>query len=135
MNFIIENLAVGNYQDALQPAPDIDALLCVAQEHDVYGTPLCYHKVPIIDMQPIPAGQLAEAVAWIKTTITGHKLLVFCNAGIGRSPSVVIAYLCCVLGYGFGNAVEYVATKKPYISILPDLITTIEETKKHFKKT
>ncbi len=43
---------------------------------------------------------------------------------------MVVAYLCSVMGYSFGEAVEYVATRKPYMSILPDLIKSIEEVKK-----
>ena len=39
------------------------------------------------------------------------------------------AFLRCVMGYSFGDAVEHVATRKPYMSILPNLITTIEETR------
>jgi hypothetical protein len=41
----------------------------------------------------------------------------------------VIGYLCCVLGYGFGEAVEFVARRKADISTLPNLIKTIEEAK------
>ncbi len=77
-------------------------------------------------MQPIPEAQLQAAVEWIKVHINTHKIMVFCNAGIGRSPSVVVGYLCCVLGYGFGEAVELVAKKRPYMSTLPNLIKTIE---------
>lgn len=55
--------------------------------------------------------------------------MVFCNAGVGRSPSAVIGFFCSVLGYGFGEAVEFVARKKSDISILPNLIKTIEATK------
>lgn len=133
MNFILENLAIGNYQDALEPPSDINALLCVAQELDIYEATLLYYKVPIVDMQPIPTDQLKESVEWIRSNISSHKIMVFCNAGVGRSPSVVIAYLCCVLGYSFGNAVEYVAIRKPYMSTLPNLIRSIEETRKQFE--
>jgi hypothetical protein len=38
MDFILDNLAIGNYQEALAPASDITALLCVAKEHDIYDT-------------------------------------------------------------------------------------------------
>lgn len=123
----MENLAIGNYQDALKPSFDINALLCVAQELDINETTLLYYKVPMVDMQPIPTELLREAVEWIRDNLSDNTILVFCNAGVGRSPSVVIAYLCCVLGYSFGNAVEYVANKKPYMSILPNLIKSIEE--------
>ncbi len=132
MKFILDHLAIGSYQDALRPAPDITALLNVAEEKDL-KTSLLYHKIPIIDMQPIPSGQMLEAVKWIQKYIGKHKIMVFCNAGIGRSPSVVIGYLCCFLNYGFGQAIEYVAKKKSDISILPNLIKTIEETKRLLK--
>jgi protein-tyrosine phosphatase len=48
---------------------------------------------------------------------------------VGRSPSVVVAYLVCVEGYGYGEAVEFVAAKKPYMSTLPNLILSIERLK------
>ena len=124
----MDNLAIGSYDDALNPPSEITALLNVAKELDV-ETELLYHKVPIVDMQPIPPKQMKEAVEWIRDHIERHKIMVFCNAGIGRSPSVVIGYLCCFLDYGFGDAVEFVARRKPDISILPELIRTIDALK------
>ena len=130
VDFILENLAIGEYDEALAPQPKISALLCVARERDIRMPRLLYHKVPIVDMQPIPTDQMKEAVDWIHHAITqGHNVLVFCNEDIGRSPSVVIGYLCCRLGYTFTRAFEHVATIRPKISILPNLIVSIEETK------
>ena len=83
----------------------------------------------MVDMHPIPTPLMIDAVEWIGDNIGKHRMMVFCNAGIGRSPSVVVAFLRCVMGYSFGDAVEHVATRKPYMSILPNLITTIEETR------
>jgi protein-tyrosine phosphatase len=128
MKFILDNLAIGSYEDALKPPSEITALLNVAIEKDI-ETKLLYHKVPIVDMQPIPSEQMKEAVEWIRGHIDRYKVIVFCNAGIGRSPSIAIGYLCCFLGYSFGDAVEFVAKRKPDISILPELIRTIEDVK------
>lgn len=125
--YILDNLAVGSAQDARNPPPAITALLSVAEELDLPAGGLIYHKVPIADMRPIPAEQLREAVGWLRENMEGNRVMVFCNGGVGRSPSVVIAYLCCVLGLGFGEAVEFAARRKPYISILPDLITSIDQ--------
>ena len=130
MIFILRNLAIGDYQDALNLSPDIQALLCVASEKDITDPGILYHKVPIIDMQPIPVLQLKESVLWIKEHISKHRIMVFCNAGIGRSSSIVVGYFCCILGYSFGHAVQYVATIKPYMSTLPNLINTIEKLRK-----
>jgi protein-tyrosine phosphatase len=134
MNFILKNLAIGNYQEALEPSSEINALLCVAEEKDIYETEYHYHKVPMADMEPIPAEQLKDAVEWIRHNIGNHRIMVFCNAGVGRSPSVVVAYLCCIRGYSFGNAVDYVAVRRPYMSILPNLKKTIEEIKERLGK-
>ncbi|AMM40898.1 Protein-tyrosine phosphatase, dual specificity domain protein [Candidatus Desulfofervidus auxilii] len=128
MKFILDHLAIGSYEEALRPSSEITALLNVAKEKDL-KTSLLYHKVPIIDMQPIPSAQMLEAAKWIQKHISKHIIMVFCNAGIGRSPSVVIGYLCCFLNYGFGEAIEYVAKRKSDISILPNLLRTIEEVK------
>jgi protein-tyrosine phosphatase len=129
MNYILDNLAVGSYQEALTPAPELTALLCVAEEHEIADSPLLTYKIPIEDMRGIPTPQLKEAVAWIAANIEENKIMVFCHGGVGRSPSVVVAYLYCMLGYGFGEAVEYVATRKPKMTIMPNLILRVAEVK------
>ncbi|MDI6810679.1 MAG: dual specificity protein phosphatase [archaeon] len=133
MRFILNNLAIGSYEDALAPPSTITALLNVAREKDI-ETEHLYHKVPIIDMQPIPSDQMKEAVEWIREHVSQNNILVFCNAGIGRSPSVTIGYLCCFLRYSFGDAVEFVARRKPDISVLLGLIKTIEEVKSNISQ-
>ena len=129
MDFILDRLAVGSYQEALDPPSEITALLNVAEEHDLADSSLVYGKVPVVDMKSIPAPMLKDAVSWIASHIDDQKIMVFCHGGVGRSPSVIIAYLCCKRGYGFGEAVEYVATRKPRMSILPNLILRIAEVK------
>lgn len=128
MDFILDNVAIGEYEEAVSPSPEINALLCVAEERNLSSPTLPYHKVPITDMKPIPTDQLRDALGWIhRVTSAGGKVLVFCNLGTGRSPSVVISYLCCRKNYSFGEAVEMIARKRPNISILPRLILSIEE--------
>lgn len=128
MDFILDNVAIGEYEEAVSPPSGITALLCVAEERNLSSPNLPYHKVPIVDMRPIPADQLKDALGWIhRMTTDGGRVLVFCNLGTGRSPSVVISYLCCRMNYSFGEAVETVARKRPNISILPKLILSIEE--------
>ena len=84
-------------------------------------------------MRPIPSGQMNEAVQWIRSYRGPYKIMVFCNAGVGRSPSIVIGYLCCFGGYSFGDAVEFVTKMKPGISLLPDLVKTIDAVKSWIK--
>ena len=61
MKIILDNLVIGSYEDALNPHSGITALLNVAKELGI-ETELLYHKVPFIDMQPIPQKPMAEAV-------------------------------------------------------------------------
>lgn len=130
MEFVLDELAVGDAADGASPPPPISALLCVAAELELGFPDKIAHKVPVVDMQPIPSGQLQEAVLWIRDHIAEHSVLVFCNAGVGRSSSVVVAYLCCDRGYSFGEAVEAVASRHPYMSILPNLIIGVDAVKR-----
>ena len=54
IDFILDHLAIGSAADAWSDPAAVDALLCVAQEVEMpQGFDTC-HKVPIVDMQPIP---------------------------------------------------------------------------------
>jgi protein-tyrosine phosphatase len=129
MNYILEHLAVGNSADAQNAHERFDAFLNVASEIQIdpshFGDKP-YLKVTIEDMKPIPAFRLMETAEYIDQHINTKRIMVFCDGGVGRSPSVVIAYLCSK-GMRFGQAVEFVAMRKPYMSILPDLIESIRK--------
>ena len=129
MNHILEHLSVGNAADAQKAPAHFDAFLNVASEVDMepglFGEKP-YLKVSIDDMKPIPAFRLMEAAEFIDQHINDKRILVFCDGAVGRSPSVVVAYLCSK-GMRFGQAVEFVAIRKPYMSILPDLIESIRK--------
>lgn len=126
MDYILPDLAIGGRQDAESVPEGIGRMLCVAAELDLDPGPHLYHKVPVVDMEPIPPDQIADAVRWLRDASPGTPALVYCNAGVGRSSSVVVAYLRLVHGLGFGQAVETVAVHHPRMSILPLLIQRIE---------
>lgn len=129
MKYILEHLALGNAIDAQNAVEHFDAFLNVAGEINLEPTLFVdkpYLKLQIHDMMPIPAFRLMEAAEFIEQHINSKRILVFCDGGVGRSPSVVIAYLCSK-GMRFGQAVEFVAMRKPFMSILPDLIESIKK--------
>ena len=69
---------------------------------------------------------MSEAILWIKDHIRHQGVLVVCKAGIGRSPSIVIGYLCSI-GFGYDEAVRFVGSKRGDISPVPNLAFSIED--------
>jgi protein-tyrosine phosphatase len=112
MDFILERLAIGDIHDANDLSKGITAILNCTEEHDTSREGIPYLKIPLIDFQPINPEYIPRAIRWIKEVIADHTLLVHCNAGIGRSPSIVVCYLC-EIGFGFQEAVRLVKTKRP----------------------
>jgi len=116
MYYILKRLAVGDINDARNLPEEITALLNCTEEHDTYREGVEYLKIPLIDFQPINPEYIPQAVSWIKEKIVNHKILVHCNVGIGRSPSIAVCYLY-EIGFGFEEAVKLVKSKRP--SALP----------------
>ena len=112
MDYILDRLAVGDIHDARTPPKEITALLNCADEHDTDREGLAYCKLPLVDFQPIDPHVIPKAVSWLKEVIVDHAVLVHCNAGIGRSPSIVVCYLY-EIGFGFEQAVRLVKRKRP----------------------
>jgi protein-tyrosine phosphatase len=111
MDFILERLAVGDISDARNLSSRITALLNCTEEHDTSRKGIEYLKLPLIDFQPIDPEYIPKAVNWIKEKIVSHTVLVHCNTGIGRAPSIVVCYLC-EIGFGFEEAVRFVKSKR-----------------------
>ncbi len=58
--------------------------------------------------------QVKDAVEKLwKLLISGHKVLVFCHAGIDRAPFVVAYYLNRVVGQTFQDAYHLVKNHRP----------------------
>jgi histidinol-phosphate aminotransferase len=112
MDYILERIAVGDIEDARIPPRGITALLNCAEEHDTSREGYAYCKIPLIDFQPIDPQHIPKAVNWLKEMISDHTILVHCNAGIGRSPSIVVCYLH-EIGFGFEEALRLVKRKRP----------------------
>ncbi|HET6675988.1 MAG TPA: dual specificity protein phosphatase [Nitrospiraceae bacterium] len=128
MHMINKRLIVGNIEDATHPPVQIGALLLVAEEQDVTAPSwLKYAKVPLKEFCEPPASALCEAVDWIESHIGDDRIMVCCRAGMGRSVSVVIAYLCCVENLTYENAVKLVLTRRPGGVPLPKLEETVEK--------
>ena len=76
-----------------------------------------YHRIPAPDMMGFPVGQYKEGTKWLKNKVdSGSKVYVHCAKGLGRSPSMVIAYLI-KQGYSLKDAYNFVLKHRPSILI------------------
>jgi protein-tyrosine phosphatase len=123
---VLERLAVGAAADARRSPEKFTAVLNVAEEVDLDAAGKTCHKIPLKDLVPISPEAMSEAILWIKEHIRHQGVLVVCKAGIGRSPSIVIGYLCSI-GFGYDEAVRFVGSKQSDISPVPNLAFSIED--------
>ncbi len=125
---INKRLLVGNADDARNPPPQVGAILMVAEEQNVTVPPrVIYAKIPLKEFGEPSVQALQEAVQWIEAHLPDHRLMVCCRAGMGRSVSVVIAYLCCVEGMTYVDALKLALTRRPGGMPLPRLDQVIED--------
>jgi len=126
MHKITERLFVGNIYDAAQPPATIGALLFVAEEYEI-DLPgwLATGRIPFREFGKADVKNLAEAVGWVERHVGESRVMVCCRAGMGRSVSVVMAYLCCVEEMTYGEVLKLVMTQRPGALPLPELEDTI----------
>ena len=127
MYYITETVLVGNVYEARMPPPFIKGLLFVAEEFEV--TPpegMIFGRLSLKEFQEAHPQDVMKAVEWIERHASSHRVLVCCRAGMGRSVSMVIAYLCCVKGLQYTEAVHLMTTRRPGSLPLPELERTIQ---------
>jgi protein-tyrosine phosphatase len=128
MHMINKRLIVGNIEDAAHLPVQVGALLLVAEEQDITAPScLAYAKIPLKEFGEPQASALCEAVDWIESHIADNRIMVCCRAGMGRSVSVAIAYLCCVENLTYEEAVKLVLTRRPGGVPLPRLKEIVQE--------
>lgn len=114
MHLITENLLVGNINDAREPPSKIGALLLVAAEYTVESPDwLISGRIPFSEYAEAEPHLLDQAVSWVEEHISDNRVMVCCRAGMGRSVSVVMAYLCCVEEMSYSEVMQLVMNRRP----------------------
>ena len=128
MHMITENLLVGNINDAREPPVKIGALLLVAAEY-VLESPdwLISGRIPFSEYAEAEPLLLDQAVSWVEQHHSSNRVMVCCRAGMGRSVSVVMAYLCCVQGMEYAEVLKLVMRRRPGAMPLPNLEKAITQ--------
>jgi protein-tyrosine phosphatase len=122
MHLITESLLVGNINDARELPVKIGALLLVAAEYTVESPDwLVSGRIPFSEYAEAEPLLLDQAVSWVEQHQPGNRVMVCCRAGMGRSVSVVMAYLCCVQGMEYAEVLKLVMRRRPGAIPLPNL--------------
>jgi len=128
MHQITDRLLVGNILDAERPPATIGALLLVAEEFSIEAPAgVIFGKIPLKEYGEAAPVLLDRAVAWIERHLPENRVLVCCRAGMGRSVSVVMAYLCCAEGMAYDDVVKLIMTRRPGACPLPNIQSGIEQ--------
>ena len=128
MHIITDSLLVGNVEDAKKLPSSIGGLLFVAAEYELNPPRgIAYARIPLKEFTEADPHDVERAVAWLEWHLSAGRVIVCCRAGMGRSVSVVIAYLCCVKGMSYVEAVAFVKARRPGATPLPRLEQTINE--------
>jgi protein-tyrosine phosphatase len=128
MHMITEKLLVGNINDAKEPPVKIGALLLVAAEYALESPDwLISGRIPFSEYAEAEPLVLDQAVSWVEQHISNNRVMVCCRAGMGRSVSVVMAYLCCVQGMTYDEVLKLVMRRRPGAMPLPNLEKAITQ--------
>ncbi len=128
MHLITESLLVGNINDARELPVKIGALLLVAAEYTVESPDwLVSGRIPFSEYAEAEPLLLDQAVSWVEQHQPGNRVMVCCRAGMGRSVSVVMAYLCCVQGMEYAEVLKLVMRRRPGAMPLPHLEEAISQ--------
>lgn len=128
MHFITESLLVGNINDACEPPTQISAVLLVAAEFTLRPPGwLLFGRIPFSEYAEAEPALLDRAVSWVEQHLVDNRVMICCRAGMGRSVSVAMAYLCCVQGMTYTEVLKLVMRRRPGAMPLPNLEEAIAQ--------
>ncbi|XP_044733129.1 dual specificity protein phosphatase 19 [Chrysoperla carnea] len=129
---IIQNLYVGS-QDCCELSVlekyNIKNILSIGIEPFCKYSNYCYKFVECLDLPETNLIDILKlnCLSFIKRCLDEKEnILVHCNAGCSRSPSIIIGFLIIELNYTFENAFELVKSKRPCIQINSGFLTQLK---------
>ena len=113
MDWITDQIAIGNFADARELSAAIDAVLCLKHgccddREDVDA--IC---IPLVDGSGNSRIAVREAITYIhEVIVSGRRILVHCHAGRSRSVVVVARYLMEYQSLAARDALTLIAAQR-----------------------
>jgi hypothetical protein len=116
MDWITEQIAIGDAEDAVRHAAAFDILLCLTRDCcenrcDANGCCISLHDGP----GNVRAHVLTAIEFLAESVVKGLKILVHCRAGRSRSVAVVAAYFMKYRGLSQSQALAVIGEKRQYL--------------------
>lgn len=116
MDWITDQIAIGDAEDAVKNAAAVDILLCLTRgccedRCDANGCCISLHDGP-----GNVRGHVLTAIEFLAESVAkGLKILVHCRAGRSRSVAVVAAYFMKHRGLSQSQALTFIGEKRQYL--------------------
>lgn len=115
MNWITENIAIGNYLDAQNASPnEVDAILCLIDNCcDIDDERFDVENIPLVDAAGNDKRVFNDCTDFIDDVVSsGDKILVHCHAGRSRSVCIVARYFMLKHGLTSHQALVKIEAKR-----------------------
>ncbi len=127
MDWITEQIAIGDAFDAKNHAPQFDSILCLLSDCCGERIDIDGYCVPLHDGPGNSREHVLAAIDFIAAQVeNGLRVLVHCRAGRSRSVCIVAAYLMRHKGFSRKQAISAITAKRQIC-----LSAGIEEIFKH----
>jgi hypothetical protein len=122
-DFVTRDLLLGPEPESVGQLADlgVDAVLDMrAEKADdaaaLEARGMSYKHILVADYHAPTQEQLREGVAWIRAELAqGKRVYVHCAAGVGRSATVVAAFLMDEYGWSQERAWSYLESRRPIV--------------------
>jgi Predicted protein-tyrosine phosphatase len=115
MSQILDNLYLGNLDDALNAPPDF-VIVCVL-EYQPPNEPKGAYRFPFLEGGLANVKVLDEFADFVDKLLSeGRKVLVHCAMGVERSPLAVVWYLHKKKGMSIPEAYAFVKSKRSVVA-------------------
>ena len=122
---IIDNIWIGDWQDAKKYWREFDKIFTVAKDSPFIGE----YYYPMIDGSYSENERLLYRAIFDLVTYRSNNMgnvLVHCISGISRSTTVIAGYMINK-GYITDDAIEYIKTIRPSAEPVPELVRLLKK--------